>query len=110
MHRHRSPRASRSDQIRGQFDQAEVGERAKCGPAQGRCVRAEACSKGRDPHDSILTEVVENTHSQRRGHRADCAVQAPADRLGVESNSNDVGDALRGRHLADDQVRAPPRH
>jgi hypothetical protein len=31
-------------------------------------------------------------------------------RFGVEPDANDVGDALRGRHLADDQVRAAPRH
>jgi len=110
MRRYRSPRASGTDYVRGQFNQAEVGEGAKGGPGQGRCVRAEARSEGRGPHDAVLTEEVENLHAQRRRHRTDAAVQAPADRLGVEPDSNDVGNALRGRHLADDQVRPAPRH
>jgi len=53
---------------------------------------------------------VEDPHAQRRRYRTNGTVQAPADRLGVEPDGNDVGDALRGRNLADDQVRAAPRH
>jgi hypothetical protein len=110
MRRYRSPRASRTDHVHGQLDQPEFGEGAKGGTGQGRCVRAEARGEGRGAHGAVLTEEVEDPHAQRRRHRTDGGVQAPADRFGVEPDGNDVGDALRGRHLADDQVRAAPRH
>lgn len=53
---------------------------------------------------------MEGLHTERRGHGTDGGVQALADRLSVEPDGNDVGDALRGRHLSDDQVRTAPRH
>lgn len=110
MRRHWLPRASRSDRVCAQFDQAELGEGLKGGPGQGRSVRVEARSEGRGPHGAVLTEEVEDPHAQRRRHRPNRAIQAPANRVGVESNGNDVRDPLRGRHLADDQVSAAPGH
>jgi hypothetical protein len=98
----RSPCSSGTDRIRGQFNQAEVGKGAKGGPGQGLCVRSEARSEGRDEKDAVLAEEVENPHTQWRCHRAHAAGQAPADRLDVEPDSDDVGNALCGRQLADD--------
>lgn len=110
MRRHRSPSASRTDHVRGQLDQPQFGEGGEGGTGQGRCVRAEARGESRGAHGAVLTKEVEDPDAQRRPHWTDGGVQAPADRLGVEPNGNDVGDALRGRHLADDQMRAAPRH
>jgi hypothetical protein len=53
---------------------------------------------------------VKDLNTQRGGHRTDTGVETPADRMGVEADGCDVSDALRGRQLSDDQVRAAPRH
>jgi hypothetical protein len=53
---------------------------------------------------------VKDPHAQWRRYRTNGAVQAPANRFDIEPDANDVGDALRGWDLADNQVRATPRH
>jgi hypothetical protein len=110
MRRHRSPHASRSDPVRPQFDETELGEGLECGPRQGRSIRAEARSECRGPHGAIFTQKVQDAHSQRRCHWTNGAGEAHSNRLCIEPDANDVGDALGSRHLADDQVRPATRH
>ncbi|MDG5486949.1 hypothetical protein [Mycolicibacterium gadium] len=110
MRRHWSPQASRAHHVRPQFDETELGEGLECRSRQGRSIRAEARSECRGPHGAIFTQKVQDAHSQRRCHWTNRAGEAHSKRLYIEPDANDVGDALRGRHLADDQVRPATRH
>ncbi|MCV7008735.1 hypothetical protein [Mycobacterium gordonae] len=53
---------------------------------------------------------MQNPHSQWRCDRTDAVLEPLVERVSVESDGDDISDALCGRHFADDHVRAAGRH
>lgn len=53
---------------------------------------------------------MQNPHSQWRCDRTDAAFESLVECVGVESDGDYIGDALRGRHLTNDDMRAARRH
>ncbi|MFY2858266.1 hypothetical protein ACOJVU_00045 [Mycobacterium sp. THU-M104] len=93
-----------------QFNETKVGERPEGRARKGCGAGAEAGSKCRGSNGPIAPEQIQNPHPQRRSDRTNAAFESLVQCVNVESDGDDIGDALRGRYFAGDHVRATWRH